>query len=117
MSDYDDDLPQRRENLMQRRLRKARGEEVDDDPEPYNDYNEDDYTPRRLGGGYDAPRGAYPPAAGGGCAQAALYLTVGGLLALIIVGLFLNRAIGDLPWCSASSSSAAWRPPATPSRP
>ena len=26
MSDYDDDLPQRRENLMQRRLRKARGE-------------------------------------------------------------------------------------------
>ena len=50
MSDYDDDdLPQRRENLMQRRLRKARGEDVDDDPEPYGDDNEDDYTPRRLG--------------------------------------------------------------------
>jgi hypothetical protein len=96
MSDYDDDLPSRRENLMQRRLRKARGEEVDDDPEPYDDGDDEGYTPRRLGGGYGGPRAAYPPATGGGCAQAALYLTVGGLLALIVVGLFLSRAIGDL---------------------
>lgn len=97
MSDYDDDLPPRRENLMQRRLRKARGEEVDDDLEAYAGYgDDDDYALRRLGG-YGGSRAAYRPATGGGgCAQAALYLTVGGLLALIIVGLFLNRAIGDL---------------------
>jgi hypothetical protein len=96
MSDYDDDLP-RRENLMQRRLRKARGEDVDDDPEPYNSYeDEQGYAPRSLGGGYSAPRGGYAQPSGAGCAQVSLYLVVGALLALVIVGIFFSRAFGSI---------------------
>lgn len=87
--DYNNDplAPRERESLMQRRLRAARGT-------PPN-YRRDDYT---LDEEFD-PRTArrrepslVAPAGGGGCAQAVLYLVLGGLVALLLVFLFLNNA-------------------------
>lgn len=94
MSNYDDERARRRENLMEQRLRKARGEEIDDDLDRVGAYDDDD-RPRGLGGGYGAPRGSYG-GSGGGCAQAVLYVVVGGLIALLIAGLFLNQTLGGL---------------------
>jgi hypothetical protein len=88
----DDERPLR-ENMMQRRLRKARGEEVEEDLELYDPYEEDD-RPRVLG---DYPARRYEPRplapAGGGCAQ---HQIERGLVALLLGGLFLNQAIGGL---------------------
>lgn len=94
MSDYDDERRRGRESLMQQRLRKARGEEIDDDLDQVGAYDDDD-APRAFGGGYGAPR--RPPApAGGGCAQATLYLVLGGLVAMLAAGFFLDRTLGGL---------------------
>ncbi|HEU5101028.1 MAG TPA: DUF4230 domain-containing protein [Roseiflexaceae bacterium] len=73
--------PPRADSLMQRRLRAARGEEVDE--ESY----EDDYPPPPR---YARPRPTYPPAysTGGGCASAALYLVLGGVTIVLLVLLF-----------------------------
>jgi Protein of unknown function (DUF4230) len=94
MSDYDDDERPRRENLMQQRLRKARGEEVDEDLSVGGRYADDDDRPRGLGGYAPSPR-SYGGGGGGGCAQVTLYLVLGGLATLLLGGLFLSRAIGD----------------------
>jgi len=95
MSDYDDDGRPRRENLMQQRLRKARGEEVDEEVSVPERYDDDDDAPRGLGGGYSpAPRSYRPAPTGGGCAQATLYLVLGGLIALLLGGLALNQTLG-----------------------
>jgi len=64
--------PARRDSLMQRRLRAARGEEAE--PEVY----EDDYAPPPR---YARARPSYPPPyrSGNGCASAVLYLVLGGV--------------------------------------
>ena len=73
--------PARRDSLMQRRLRAARGEEAE--PEVY----EDDYPPPPR---YTRARPAYPPAysTGNGCASAVLYLVLGGVAIVLLVLIF-----------------------------
>jgi hypothetical protein len=86
MSSYDDDdpPPPRRESIMEQRLRRARGE-VDD--EPFEDVG---YSPARL------PRYGGGPGAGGGggCAQATLYLVIGGIV-LVLIMLFAGNSLID----------------------
>ena len=94
MSDYDDERPPPRENLMQQRLRKARGEEVDEEVSVPSRYDDDDDAPRGLGGGYSPVPRSHRPAPGGGCARATLYLVLGGLIALLLGGLALNQTLG-----------------------
>lgn len=91
MAAYDHEPAPQPENLMQRRLRKARGEAVDDTLDDLLIYDDDRpavpevYRPRT--------RTAY---GSGGCAQATLYLVLGALAALLI-GLFaLNQLLGGV---------------------
>jgi len=83
-----DSPPVRRDSLMQRRLRAARGEEAE--PEVY----EDDYAPPPR---YARPRAAYPPAyrAGNGCASAVLYLVLGGVAIVLVVLLFGRQLVSS----------------------
>src|SRR5215211_9523932 len=69
--------PARRDSLMQRRLRAARGEEAE--AEVY----EDDYAPPPH---YTRTRSTYPPAysSGKGCASAVLYLVLGGVAIVLL---------------------------------
>lgn len=87
--------PARRETIMQRRLRRARGEDVDDDLEHDLDDDYDDYPPR----GYARPREAYMPRySGGGCAATGLYIVLGGLVVLalfLLVGRQMFDSIGQ----------------------
>ncbi|PDW02443.1 hypothetical protein CJ255_14040 [Candidatus Viridilinea mediisalina] len=79
---------------MQRRLRKARGEEVADD---LDDYGYDDYDdrPRSLGGG-PPPRRVARGGGGGGCSQMSMVLAIT-VLALLIAFVFLvNSTLGGL---------------------
>ncbi len=99
MARYEDDdgLPprqrqRRRDNLMDQRLRRSRGEEVDDQYEDYDDYDDDyDYVP------HSAPRYRRAPApAGGGCLQGALYATLG-IVAVALLGVFFfSRATSSV---------------------
>lgn len=95
--EYYEERRPRRENMMQRRLRRARGEELEDEDLGLYDAYEDD-RPR----GFTARPAYRPPAyapAGGGCATATLYLVLGALATLLIGGFFVNRAfsnIGDI---------------------
>lgn len=100
--DQTDDLARRRradsptehrETIMQRRLRRARGEEPDDlyddlDPDP------DDYAPRRS----TRLRDDYAPryGGGGGCATSILYLVLGGLAVFVLVLLVGRQLLGGL---------------------
>jgi hypothetical protein len=90
----EDQRSSRRETIMQRRLRRARGEGAD--PELYADdedyFEEDDEPPRyrRAGRGY-AP--AYR-SAGGGCASALLYLLLGGVAVLVVFLLIGRQLLG-----------------------
>lgn len=82
---------------MERRLRKARGEEVPDELELYEPYDEaEEERPRSLGG-YRGPAG---PAGGYGqgpaCGQLFLYGALALLVAVLIGGFFFNRAIGQI---------------------
>ncbi len=96
-----DDRDSRRENMMQRRLRKARGEEVPDELEltdVYDDDSEDD-APRTLGGyggGYPRLEGGYRGGGGGGCSQGFLFGSLALLAAVVIGGLFFNQTIGNI---------------------
>jgi hypothetical protein len=95
MALYDDDDAQparRRENIMQRRLRKARGEDVDDDLGQLDDLDDDDYDYEPRGYSRLAP----PAAQGGGCAQAVLYLVLGGLAVVLVAVFFLSRATSSI---------------------
>lgn len=84
----------RRENLMQQRLRKSRGEEIDEEINLPNDDDDDD-RPRVLGGGYGG--GNYRGGGGSsGCAQATLYLVLGALAALLIGAFLLNQTLGGI---------------------
>ena len=88
----------RRENMMDQRRRKARGEEVEEnleeDTEAYIDrraLRDDDYryTGPRTGGGGRA-------SGGGGCAQAILYLVLGAVAALLIAFFFFGQAMNNV---------------------
>lgn len=97
MRDDDDDYEtrSRRENLMQQRLRRARGEEIDDNLDAYGYADDDgDALPRGFGGGGYTPRRR--SSAGGGCAQAVLYLVLGAIVTLLIVVFFVNRTFGSI---------------------
>ncbi len=94
MSDEYDERRQRRDNLMQQRLRRARGEDYDDDIEDVGVYDDDDDRPR----GFGSARGSYAPrpaAGGNGCATGVLYLMIGALLTLLVGGFFFNRALSS----------------------
>jgi hypothetical protein len=94
MSDEYDERRTRRENLMQQRLRRARGEEYDDELDEVGLYDDDD-RPR----GFAASRGGYAPrpvVGGNGCATGVLYLMIGALLTLLVGGFFFNRALSSL---------------------
>lgn len=91
---YADERPgRRRETIIDRRLRKARGEEVEDtiedDAEAYIERRalRDDGYRYGSGGGSSG---------GGGCAQAILYLVLGGLAALLLSFFFFNQAFGSI---------------------
>ncbi len=83
-----DHPPTRRDSLMQRRLRAARGEEAE--PEAY----EDDYAPPPR---YARARSAYPPAyrSSNGCASAVLYLVLGGVAIVLVVMLFGRQLLSS----------------------
>ena len=86
-----EDTRSRRESLMQRRLRAARGEEPDFD----DDFVEDEYEPPRV----RPARPTYIPSyggGGGGCAAAVLYLVLGGIAVLVVVLLLGRQLIGSV---------------------
>lgn len=93
MARYDDDPRdrdeelRRREGLMQRRLRVARGEVVEDEDDEY------DYPVRRYprGGGY-----APPVYGGGGFGAALLYLALGAVTVVLLFMLFGRQAISSV---------------------
>ncbi len=80
--------PARRDSLMQRRLRAARGEEAE--PEVY----EADYTPPPR---YARARATFPHAysSGNGCASAVLYLVLGGVAIVLAVLLFGRQLVNS----------------------
>ncbi len=86
------DLPVRRDSLIDRRLRRARGEDDDE-------YFEDDFTPstRYASPGGRAGYGAIP----GGCANSMLYLLLAGIAVLLVVLLagprLVNSFVPDVP--------------------
>ncbi len=89
MADYDHEPSPRPENLMQRRLRKARGEAVDDTLDDLLVYDDE----RPVVPGLYRPRVAY---GSGGCAQATLYLVLGALAALLIGVFVFNQLLGGV---------------------
>jgi hypothetical protein len=97
--DEDEDaLPprRRRETVMTRSLRKARGDEVDETvDEYYYDDDVDDYALRSLSRSDDRLR-KRRRSSGGSCAAATLYVVLGGLLALVIVGFFFNQVTNSI---------------------
>src|SRR5262245_48818339 len=86
-----DDYPaERRDSLMQRRLRAARGEGFDDE-----DFIEDDYE---VPGQSSARRG-YASSygrSGGGCATALLYLMLGGAIVFVVFLLLGRQLFGNV---------------------
>ncbi len=101
---FDDPLdrlpPRRRETIMERRLRKARGEDIDDSLDDLYDDDDliDDYAvPHTLDRGADIRRPRYAQRGGGsGCAQATLYLVLGALATLLIVLFFVRDAVSSI---------------------
>jgi hypothetical protein len=108
MARYDDDRYRdegdderrlaRRDSLMQRRLRAARGEEADEGL-----FDEYDDPPPRLGSPA-RPRYTPPPAYGGGgsgCATSVLYVVLGAIAVVVILALFsqqiLSRLVPNVP--------------------
>ncbi|NTW01411.1 MAG: DUF4230 domain-containing protein, partial [Oscillochloris sp.] len=95
---YDDDSyaeqRRRRENIMQQRLRKARGEAIDEDLS-FNRYDDDDVgPPRTFGGSSHSPRFTLSPR--GGCTTAALSLILGALVMLLLVVFFFNQTASGI---------------------
>ena len=73
----------RRESLMERRLRRARGEEVDDAFEEEPAYLHDPVRTVHYG----------VPLAGGGCAATALYVALGALTVVVVLTLFWQQIV------------------------
>ncbi|GIW00252.1 DUF4230 domain-containing protein [Roseiflexus sp.] len=72
----------RRESLMARRLRRARGEEVDDDlDEPYVPLNVERTVPYGI------------PMVSGGCAATALYVALGAITVVVLLMLFWQQIV------------------------
>lgn len=96
-----DDLPprRRRETIMERQLRKSRGEEVDDTIDDFMDEDDydDDYAMSSLErpGGLPRPHYSYR-SSGGGCARATLYLVLGTLATLLILLVFLRDTVSNI---------------------
>ncbi len=94
--------PRRRETIMERRLRKARGEDIDDSLDDMYDYDDDaidDYAiphPLNLGIGMPRPHYAQRGGGGSGCAQATLYLVLGSLATLLIMIFFVRDALSSI---------------------
>lgn len=87
-----------RETIMDRRLRKARGEDVDDVVDDFYDDEDDEYDdfePVGLSPSMGMPRPQYR-GSGGGCAQTTLYLVLGGVITLIVLLLFFRDVVGDI---------------------
>jgi hypothetical protein len=87
MSYDDDEPPLRRESIMEQRLRRARGD-YDDEFDDTGD------SPSRRAPAYGYGGGA----TGGGCAQATLYLVIGGIvvaLLLLFAGNNLLNRVGE----------------------
>lgn len=104
----DNDIPRRRDTIMQRRLRASRGEDEEEE-EPlspaYDDYDEEEeeIAPRRTS---RRPPARKSSGGGLGCIQGMLYLLLGGLLTVIVI-LFLFYGMsgtiggllpGSFPW-------------------
>jgi hypothetical protein len=92
---YDEDSSaeqrRRRENIMQQRLRKARGEEIDEEID-LGRYDDDDVgVPRTFGRASPPPRISGGSRGGGGCATGILYIVLGALAALLVVVFFFNQ--------------------------
>lgn len=88
----------RREAIIDRRLRKARGEDVDDimDEVYDDDLADDDYAvPHSLERPSGLPR-YREGGGGGGCAQATLYLVLGSVVTLIILLLFFRSTLNSI---------------------
>ncbi|NOK57393.1 MAG: DUF4230 domain-containing protein [Chloroflexi bacterium AL-W] len=79
--------PARRESLMQRRLRHARGEAVDEDDNYYSEY--EDEESRAYGPQMYEPR----PTGPGGCAGVTLYLVLGALAIFLILILVSQQTL------------------------
>lgn len=86
---YDD--PSRRESLMQRRLRKARGEDVSDD------LDEVGYPERPLNlGNYPPPPIRRSNGGSSGCSQVVLILGLGALVTLLVAILLFGRTLSGI---------------------
>ena len=88
--DEDPDATRRRERLMQRRLRRARGAEFNDDLyDDFDDYDEPDDPPRS----YRRSIGAYAPryGRGGGCIAPLLYALLGAAAAALVLFWWTGR--------------------------
>lgn len=85
--------PQRRETIMERRLRKARGEEVEDTFADMHDDGEQGYDSMHPPAGIGMPH--YVGPAGTGCNQG---LVIGGvaILAIIVLALFFSTQVEHL---------------------
>ncbi len=124
----DEERTRRRNTLMQRRARAARGEDefveeddyydydYDDDPRDYNrrraydDRYDDRYDDYRRGGYYlDDPAYA-PPKSGNGCAQAMLILVGGGLAVVLLLMLFFGQMFSGVGNLFGGASEAVSAP-------
>ena len=94
MSYEDDDYAERRrrrENIMQQRLRKSRGEEIDEEIDDGR-YDEDDVAiPRTFGQNSASPRFARSMRGGGCGATAILFLVLGVLVSLLVIIVSVNQ--------------------------
>ncbi len=84
------DGQRRRENMMQQRLRKARGEEIDEQYE-YDLHAAEDDVPRTFGNHAPVRRRS---GGGGGCIVPFLYVIIGALTTLLVLTLVLNQMGG-----------------------
>lgn len=95
--DEDEDLPprRRRETIMDRRLRKARGEEVDDLLDAYDDTDDDDesYLPRALHRPAERPYAPRAAAGGSGCSVLTMGVGLVALAALVVLGLVFGNTL------------------------
>ncbi|WP_129628322.1 DUF4230 domain-containing protein [Candidatus Oscillochloris fontis] len=80
-----------RENMMQQRLRKARGEEIDEDYAYDHLPDADDDVPRTFSRATPVRRRS---GGGGGCLAPLLYVIIGGLATLLVLALVFNQVGG-----------------------